>query len=356
LAIDNGGANVYHDGQMKLWKVTLICALSALFVWLFLRRVDFGEIRGIWRAIPLRYPLLFLLLSLPQYAMRSYRWGLLLRPFKKRVPFRSLWNYSLIGFMISYLLPGRLGEVARPVMLAEKERIKKSQAIATIVNERLFDLLSVLLLLAAYLASGAARPSPLLGRLRAAAFLLLPLVFLVFFLVILANSRRFFPWTEKLVRGASRLLPGRWRERGSSSAIHFVRALRLDLGWGGIAAVAACSLLHWGIILFSYWLLMQGFSGIRLSLPSVVPFLAVIFVSAAVPTPGMAGSLDLASKYALTGLFAVADKTAVAFTILFHFLLLLAPISLGLAALWSEGLGFKAVRRLGKEDELPAMR
>ena len=101
---------------------------------------------------------------------------------------------------------------------------------------------------------------------------------------------------------------------------------------------------------------MRGFAGMRLGLPAVIPFLAVIFVSAAVPTPGMAGSLDLASKYALVGLFGVAEKTAVAFTILFHFLLLLAPIALGLAAFWREGLNFKAIGRLGRKDELPAMR
>jgi hypothetical protein len=341
---------------MKAWKLLLFCALSALFVWLFLRRIDFGEIRGVWRSIPLRYPLFFLLLALPQYAVRALRWGLLLRPFKEHVPFRSLWNFSLIGFMISYLLPGRLGEVARPVMLAEKEGIRKSQAIATIVNERLFDLLTVLVLLAAYLAAGSGNPSPVLRQLRAAAILLLPLVFLIFFLVALANHPRVFPWTEKLVRGASRLLPGRWREKTVAFALHFVRALRLDLGWRGVAAVAGCSLLHWGIIALSYGVLMRGFGGIGLSLPDVIPFLAMIFVSAAVPTPGMAGSLDLASKYALTGLFQVAAGTAVAFTILFHFLLLLAPITLGLAAFWREGLSFKALGRLGRKDELPAMR
>ena len=138
---------------MKPWKLLLITVLSAFFVWLFLRRIDFGDIKNVWISIPIRYPLLFLLLALPQYAVRAWRWGLLLRPFKQRIAFRSLWNFSLIGFMISYLLPGRLGEVARPVMLAEKEKIKKSQAIATIINERLFDLLTVLLLLAVYLAS-----------------------------------------------------------------------------------------------------------------------------------------------------------------------------------------------------------
>lgn len=340
---------------MKRWKWLLILSLTALFVYLFLRRVDWGEIRNIWLSIPIRYPLLFLLLALPQYALRSWRWGLLLRPFKRHVPFRSLWDFSLIGFMISYLLPGRLGEIARPVMLAEKEKIKKSQAIATIINERLFDLLTVLLLLAAYLAAGPASPAPLMRQLRLMALLLIPLVFLVFFLIILANSAAVFPFTERLIRRLARALPLRWREPACAFALHFIRALRLDLGWAGLAAVAFCSLLHWCVILFSFWLLMQGFAGMDFTLPAVIPYLAVTFVSAAVPTPGMAGSLDLASKYALTGLFAVPVRTAVAFTILFHFLVLLAPIALGLAALWSQGLNFKIIGQLGKKDELPAM-
>jgi uncharacterized protein (TIRG00374 family) len=341
---------------MKLWKLILICALSALFVWLFLNRIDFDEIRNIWLSIPLRYPLLFLLCSLPQYALRSCRWGLLLHPFKKRIPFRSLWNFSLIGFMISYLLPGRLGEIARPLMLAEKEKIKKSQAIATIINERLFDLLTVLILLSLYLVSGLGKPTPILLKLKAMAFLLLPLVFLVFFMITLANSEKFSPLTEKIIHKSTRLLPARFREKTAAFAVHFVKALRLNLGWPRLTAMFFLSLLHWSVILFSYWLLMRGFTGIRLDLFAAIPFLAVIFVSAAVPTPGMAGSLDLASKYALTGLYGVAEKTAVAFTILFHFLLLLAPIVLGLIAFWQEGLNFKVIGQLRKKDELPTMR
>jgi uncharacterized protein (TIRG00374 family) len=123
---------------MKFWKLALISILSALFVYLFLKRIDFHEIKKIWLAIPPLYPLFFLLLAFPQYYIRAYRWGLLLSPFKKNIAISSLLNFTLIGFMISYLLPGRLGEIARPVMLAEKEKIKKSQAIATIINERLF--------------------------------------------------------------------------------------------------------------------------------------------------------------------------------------------------------------------------
>jgi hypothetical protein len=341
--------------NMKFWKLTLITILSALFVFLFLRRIDFPEIIKIWLMIPPLYPLFFLLLALPQYLVRAYRWGLLLKPFKKKIALSSLLNFTLIGFMISYLLPGRLGEIARPVMLAEKEKIKKSQAIATIINERLFDLLFVLILLIVYLVSGLGRPSPILLKLKTLALLLLPVVLLIFFVITLANTNKFFPKTERLIHFLSGALPTRWREKTSAFFIHLIKAMDLNLGWSGILKVSCFSLLHWSIILFSYWLLMQGFAGLALDLPATIPFLAVIFVSAAIPTPGMAGSLDLASKYALIGLFGVNEKTAVAFTILFHFLLLLMPITLGLIAFWREGVNFKIITNLSKKDELPTM-
>lgn len=340
---------------MKAWKGILFTVLSAFFAWLFVRRVDFSQLTAVWRDLPWQAPLLFALLMLPQYGLRALRWGVLLRPFKRPIPFRSLWNFSLIGFMISYLLPGRLGEVVRPVLLAEKEGIKKSQAIATIVNERLLDLLTVLLLLGAYLLAAAGAASPLLRRLRAAAVLLLPLVLLVFFLVFLANHPRVFPWTERWTRGAARILPRRWRGPAVDFLLHFVRALRLDLGGPALATVALLSLLHWGLIAFSYWLLLGAF-GLGAAPAQAVPLLAVIFVSAAVPTPGMAGSLDLAAAYALTGLYGADGRTAAAFTLLFHFLVLAVPIALGLAALWREGLSFRTLGRLRGDDELPAMR
>jgi uncharacterized protein (TIRG00374 family) len=341
---------------MKLWKIALITVLSAVFIYLFLKRVDVASIRAIWGSVPPFYPLAFLLLALPQYVVRAWRWGLLLAPFKPRIALASLLNFTLIGFMVSYLLPGRLGEVVRPVMLAEKEGIKKSQAIATIINERLFDLLIVLVMLLAYLAFAPAAPSPMLLRLRNLALVLSPLILLVFFVITMANTKKFFPHTERLVHLAVRVLPRRFREKSASFAVHFIKALNLNLGWAGIFRVSLFSLLHWAIILFSYWLLMRGFSGIRLDVPATVPFLAVIFMAAAIPTPGMAGSLDLASKYALTGLFAVEAQTATAFTILFHFLLLLMPIALGLLAFWREGLSFTRIARMSKKDELPAVR
>ncbi len=341
---------------MKFWKMSLISLLSALFVYLFLKRIDWHEIKTIWLAIPPLVPLLYIMVTIPQYFVRAYRWKLLLDPFKKNISIGRLLNFTMIGFMISYLLPGRLGEIARPVMLAEKEKIKKSQAIATIINERMFDLLIVLVMLVAYLSFGLGTPSAILRKLKTLALLLLPVLLLIFFIITMANTKKFFPRTERLIRFLAKAVPLRYREKTVSFAVHFIKALNLDLGWMGILKVGCFSLLHWFLILFSYWLLMQGFSGLALDLPATIPFLTVVFMAAAIPTPGMAGSLDLASKYALTGLFGVNVKTAVAFTIFFHFLLLLLPITIGLFAFWREGLDFKIVGKLSKKDELPAMR
>ncbi len=48
--------------------------------------------------------------------------------------------------MANSVLPARLGEVIRPVMIARKEKIKISVSIATVVMERIFDILGIIVM------------------------------------------------------------------------------------------------------------------------------------------------------------------------------------------------------------------
>lgn len=50
----------------------------------------------------------------------------------------------MIGFMANNVLPARVGEILRPVMIARKENIKMTTTFATVVMERIFDLLSII--------------------------------------------------------------------------------------------------------------------------------------------------------------------------------------------------------------------
>ncbi len=52
----------------------------------------------------------------------------------------------MIGFMANNVLPARLGEIIRPVMIARKEKIKVSTSFATIVMERIFDILGIIVI------------------------------------------------------------------------------------------------------------------------------------------------------------------------------------------------------------------
>src|SRR5204862_182658 len=52
----------------------------------------------------------------------------------------------VIGFAASFILPARPGEVLRPYLLARREGLPPTAAFATIILERLLDLVTVLLL------------------------------------------------------------------------------------------------------------------------------------------------------------------------------------------------------------------
>ena len=70
-----------------------------------------------------------LLMSL-SYPFRAQRWRYLLRPVEL-VGFNSSFRATTIGFAINALLPGRVGELVRPLVLARREKLSASSAFAT---------------------------------------------------------------------------------------------------------------------------------------------------------------------------------------------------------------------------------
>ena len=80
------------------------------------------------------------------HLFRTLRWGNLLSGIEK-VPFSKLNEASAIGFMMLVVLPFRLGEFARPFLLAERSTVRRSAAMTTVVLERITDILVIALLL-----------------------------------------------------------------------------------------------------------------------------------------------------------------------------------------------------------------
>lgn len=127
-------------------QLVLSIALSVLFVWLSLRGAPLSEVGQAllvaeWKWVALTWVFLTLI-----HFVRVARWGLLLEPVAK-IRFRDLNAISSVGFMALIVLPLRIGEFARPYLVAKHLGVRQSAALASVVVERLIDGVSVGLLL-----------------------------------------------------------------------------------------------------------------------------------------------------------------------------------------------------------------
>ena len=80
------------------------------------------------------------------HVSRTLRWGNLLSGMEK-VPFKQLNEASAIGFMMLIILPFRLGEFARPFLIAQRSSIRRSAAMTSVVLERIVDGIVIAVLL-----------------------------------------------------------------------------------------------------------------------------------------------------------------------------------------------------------------
>ena len=141
-----------------------------MFLWLALRNVDLGTAAARIAESDLRFVFAAAIVLMVGIWIRAVRWRILLAPLGRTTTAQSFSALS-IGYLANNALPARLGEIARVVALHRAAGIPRSGALGTIVAERLFDVLTLLLMLGvAAVASGWENPWAgllgLLGRCR----------------------------------------------------------------------------------------------------------------------------------------------------------------------------------------------
>src|SRR4029453_10419908 len=135
-------------------RTAFICFLTLGLLAFFLRNAD---IAGVWsetRRARTDLLVLAVFFTAITYVLRALRWQYLLAPIGQ-TRFANAFRTTGIGFAASFLLPARAGEVIRPYLLARKEQLSATAAFATIILERLLDLLTVLLLFAGFVLTAA---------------------------------------------------------------------------------------------------------------------------------------------------------------------------------------------------------
>ena len=332
----------------------LITALTLIFLFFFFRSVDWREVARYLGAVNIPLFILSVFLAPLHLVTRSLRWDYLIRHEKKGVPFYSFFAANTVGFTVNAVFPGRLGELVRPLYLAQRENIKKGFCLGTIVVERAFDTFTMCFFLGLFLL---ARPL-FTSRFQAgaegyASLRLWGIVGLALSVFLLAFILSMYFFREKTLAIIARLLkpfPEKISHKVLAVSEEFICGLKFFHSLQNLLMYTLYSFIVWlGIILF-YWIFFLAF-GIKLSYFLLVPYVFLTMVGASIPTPGMVGGFHYFSRLGLTSLYGNDPNLAVGVTIVVHALQIVVTAVLGYAILWKEGMSLFQLKRLGEKAE-----
>ncbi len=214
---------------MKYLKTIIVLALIILLFAFFFKDINLNQLLKTIASLNPIYPLLFFLGCLIQFFVRGYRWGIILRSHKKKIPLITLYNFTVIGFLLNNFPGGRIGEPARGILLARKENIKQSYGLASVVLERIIDILFMILILLASLYFIEDSGTTSILQLRKISIFVFILVIIVFSLFYFLNFKRVANGVEKVVLFFARIVPRKFRERSVHFLTHIIKGLRHNL-------------------------------------------------------------------------------------------------------------------------------
>ncbi|BDG06693.1 lysylphosphatidylglycerol synthase transmembrane domain-containing protein [Anaeromyxobacter oryzae] len=274
-------------------------AISAVALWLTLRGKDLGAVLGAMRDADYRYLWLYVPFLVAIHVSRTVRWGILLEPVAK-VPWSRLNAVSAVGFMALVILPFRLGEFARPYLVAERPRIRVSAALSSVVVERVADgLFTGLLLVVSLLFVPDGTPGIRVLRAGGVVVSLAFAVVLAFLVLAYRNRTRAVALVTRLLAPVS----PRIAARAGGMLDAFIHGLRLVPSRGKVALFFALTAAYWGVNAWGMVVLARGF-GFHLDATAACTLLGVLVVGVMIPAgPGMVGTFQGAVVLGL-GLFA----------------------------------------------------
>jgi uncharacterized protein (TIRG00374 family) len=336
-------------------RTALVSLLAiALLAW-FLRHANLADV---WMQVRLaRVDLLvlgFVLVALT-YWTRVIRWQHLLAPVGS-TRFRVVFRTTVIGFAALSVLPARAGDLVRPYLLAKQEGLSVTATFATVVMERVLDLIAVLVLLAVFVwgfADASTMPPPLMRPVVASAVVASAAAAALMALMWLLASHP--ERVGRLVYATSRVLPQALADRLSRLATVFSGGFAAARAPSHLLAALFWSFPVWLTIAAQTWVVTRAF-GIVMPFAGTFLVQALLVIGVAVPTPGGVGSFHEAYRFAVTTFFHAANDRAVAAAIVVHAQSFIPVVLVGALFMVQDGLSLHRLRDLSAEartEEMP---
>ncbi len=334
------------DDFVKL-RSTVVALLTVLLLGWFLRGADPS---GVWAHVQrARFDMLAVALGCVAVAfwLRALRWQCMVAPIGP-TRFRSAFRATVIGFAALGVLPARAGDVIRPYLLAREEGLSASAVFATVVLERVLDLIAVLALLALFVygyGDAATLPDRLRGPVTLSATIGAAAAAGLMALLWLMASRP--EQIGRLVFAATRILPRGVGDKLAKLAATFStglavardpRRLLRSLGW---------SVAVWAVTSAEAWAVTRAFG---VEMPFMGSFLlqAFLVIGIAVPTPGGVGGYHEAYRFAVTSFFHAPNDRAVAAALVVHAISFVPVVLLAVVFMAQDGLSVGRLQEMAR--------
>jgi glycosyltransferase 2 family protein len=267
-----------------------------------------------------------LLVLAAQAWVRAARWAALLRPWSGMAlgPGRVA-DAMLVGYFVNAILPGRLGEVARSVVVARRESLAFGGIAGTVVAERAADVMTLAALAAIALAVAGSQGALLFAGVA------------IGIAIVLGLGRRAVSF--------ERLIPGRTPERVASAIRAFLESVAA-IPRHTLATAAGLSAIAWladGMLV----LLVARSLGIDIPVAAAVAIALGGALGTAIPAaPGYLATYELGAL-TLGSLAGVPGELVLPVAILTHVVGVIVLAVAGVVALGRLGAAVPSLRTIG---------
>lgn len=320
-----------NKGRVQLLVGLLVGVASLAAVFIFY--ADPAEIMASLRTAHYGYLLLSTLGILAFLLIRAVRWRFML---SNAIPYPPVLHTQNIGYMLTQLLPFRLGDVARAILIGNVPPVTVPWGLSTMVVERLLDMLFIVVLLPFTLSGITILPEWMRSFALVSGFMALGGIVV---LIIAANQR------ERALRLADAVLlrlpflnRAAWVRRIDEllAGLNSLTSLRDG------AILLALSVLVWLPIIAAYYTTMLAVNLEPTWIMAAFVVCAAAFSVAVPSTPGQIGPFHFAVITALQ-LYGQPAAESASFAFLYHFLNTIVLIAVGVLGIAKMGVTFQHV-------------
>jgi uncharacterized protein (TIRG00374 family) len=311
-------------------------AISLLALYLALRGVQWGQVAAALERARYGELVLALLWLGVSLALAGLRWRTIIN--RAEISWVHATSALVMGLMTNNLLPGRLGEIVRALLLGRKTRLSTAHLMATVVIDRVFDL-SVLVFLG-LLVLIFAPPLPWVRPMAVGGSLVLLGALLMIGALISPAGSRGLSKLEQI------LIPHRFRPRLIGLRQEFQLGLKSIETFHRALLISFLSVLIWGAMGLSLLYTLLAF-GLEPPLWGLGLLLVALNLGGLLPSsPGYVGTYHFLAVVSL-GALGVPKAEALSLAFVSHAIWYVPQTSLGLLLLWHQHLALMPLARAG---------